>query len=223
KEPSWEVYDDTDALASTAASERARLERDKDLVLDLDYFDQISNHTKEDESESVVDMPQQPNYDYNNPSDWDAPTTYEEESYNNVTVKHSNACHVKQQSDNIQKTTDNHLDSVLEQSSKANPTQKKQSKKSKHKRYKLPSKNLLTKIPPVDQSDEYKRINENIDKLERTFKSFGVDAKVVKANLGPSVTKYEIEPAIGVKVSKIVSLSDDIALSLAARDIRMEA
>src|SRR5699024_11073367 len=42
KEPSWEVYDDTDALASTAASERARLERDKDLVLDLDYFDQIS-------------------------------------------------------------------------------------------------------------------------------------------------------------------------------------
>ena len=75
----------------------------------------------------------------------------------------------------------------------------------------------------MDQSEEYKRINENIDKLERTFKSFGVDAKVVKANLGPSVTKYEIEPAIGVKVSKIVSLSDDIALSLAARDIRMEA
>lgn len=248
KEPSWEVYDDTDALASTAASERARLERDKDLVLDLDYFDQISNHTKEDESESVVDMPQQPNYDYNNPSDWDAPTTYEEESYNNVeidadddilaheiagtlpeeptnqeTVQHSNAAHWQQQSDNIQNTTDNDLDSVLEQSSKANPTQKKESKKSKHKGYKLPSKNLLTKIPPVDQSEEYKRINENIDKLERTFKSFGVDAKVVKANLGPSVTKYEIEPAIGVKVSKIVSLSDDIALSLAARDIRMEA
>src|SRR5699024_9199061 len=248
KEPSWEVYDDTDALASTAASERARLERDKDLVLDLDYFDQISNHTKEDESESVVDMPQQPNYDYNNPSDWDAPMTYEEKSYNNEeidadddilsheiadilpadptnqdTVQHSNAAHWQQQSDNIQNTTDNDLASVLEQSRKANPTQKKESKKSKHKGYKLPSKNLLTKNPPVDQSEEYKRINENIDKLARTFKSCGGDGKIVKENVVPSLMKFEIEPAIGVKVSKIVSLSDDIALSLAVRDIRIEA
>ena len=92
-----------------------------------------------------------------------------------------------------------------------------------HKPYQLPGKNLLKKIPPVDQSEEYARINENIAKLERTFESFGVQAKVVKANLGPSVTKYEIQPAIGVKVSKIVSLSDDIALALAARDVRMEA
>lgn len=92
-----------------------------------------------------------------------------------------------------------------------------------HKPYQLPSKNLLTKIPPVDQSEEYERINENIDKLEKTFESFGVKATVVKANLGPSVTKYEIQPAVGVKVSKIVSLTDDIALALAARDVRMEA
>lgn len=95
--------------------------------------------------------------------------------------------------------------------------------KPKSGKYKLPPKSLLTKIPPVDQSEEYERINENIDKLERTFKSFGVDATIVKANLGPAVTKYEIEPAVGVKVAKIVSLSDDIALALAARDVRIEA
>lgn len=129
--------------------------------------------------------------------------------------------HWQSQSQSIQDTTFDELDEVLRSSETQGA--KPKAKKRKHRGYQLPGKDLLTKIPPVDQSEEYARINENIEKLERTFDSFGVDAKVVKANLGPAVTKYEIEPAIGVKVSKIVSLSDDIALALAARDIRMEA
>lgn len=89
--------------------------------------------------------------------------------------------------------------------------------------YELPPSTLLNEIPLTDQSDEYKSIEHNVGVLEQTFKSFGVDAKVVRASLGPSVTKYEIQPAVGVKVSKIVSLTDDLALALAAKDIRMEA
>ncbi|MBO0432723.1 DNA translocase FtsK [Enterococcus sp. DIV0660C] len=89
--------------------------------------------------------------------------------------------------------------------------------------YELPSIDLLDSIPAVDQSDEYKKIEKNIGVLEQTFQSFGVDAKVVKASLGPSVTKFEVQPAVGVKVSKIVNLTDDIALALAAKDVRMEA
>lgn len=89
--------------------------------------------------------------------------------------------------------------------------------------YELPPANLLQAVKATDQSGEYKKIERNIGVLERTFESFGVDAKVVKASLGPSVTKFEIQPAIGVKVSKIVSLTDDIALALAAKDLRMEA
>ncbi len=89
--------------------------------------------------------------------------------------------------------------------------------------YQLPSISLLNDIPPADQSNEYSIIEKNVKKLEETFASFGVDAKVRKANLGPSVTKYEIQPAVGVKVSRIVGLADDIALSLAAKDIRIEA
>src|SRR5699024_342747 len=89
--------------------------------------------------------------------------------------------------------------------------------------YKLPPFSLLDKHAAPDQSDEYSIIERNIKVLEETFESFGVDAKVVKANLGPAVTKYEIQPATGVKVSRIVNLTDDIALSLAAKDIRMEA
>ncbi|OTP11382.1 cell division protein FtsK [Enterococcus sp. 10A9_DIV0425] len=89
--------------------------------------------------------------------------------------------------------------------------------------YELPSISLLDSAQAVDQSDEYKKIEKNIGVLEQTFQSFGVDAKVVKASLGPSVTKFEVQPAVGVKVSKIVSLTDDIALALAAKDVRMEA
>ncbi|WHA08888.1 DNA translocase FtsK [Enterococcus montenegrensis] len=89
--------------------------------------------------------------------------------------------------------------------------------------YQLPDVTLLDSLPPTDQSDEYQKIEHNIGVLEKTFQSFGVDAKVVKASLGPAVTKFEVQPAVGVKVSKIVSLTDDIALALAAKDVRMEA
>lgn len=89
--------------------------------------------------------------------------------------------------------------------------------------YQLPSSDLLKQVPRVDQSAEVKLIDENKDKLKRTFKSFGVDVEVKKASLGPTITKYEVQPAIGVKVSKIVNLADDLALALAAKDIRIEA
>ncbi|MCH4008817.1 DNA translocase FtsK [Companilactobacillus sp.] len=89
--------------------------------------------------------------------------------------------------------------------------------------YKLPSVDLLKQVPNVDQSAEVRLIDENKDKLKRTFKSFGVDVDVKKASLGPTITKYEVQPAIGVKVSKIVNLADDLALALAAKDIRIEA
>ncbi|MGX6962502.1 DNA translocase FtsK [Vagococcus xieshaowenii] len=89
--------------------------------------------------------------------------------------------------------------------------------------YQLPPTTLLAEIPKINQSGENEKVKENLQILERTFESFGVDAKVVRASIGPSVTKYEIQPAVGVKVSKIVSLTDDLALALAAKDIRMEA
>lgn len=89
--------------------------------------------------------------------------------------------------------------------------------------YILPPASLLDDGKVTDQSGEYKKIEKNVSVLEKTFASFGVDAKVVKAALGPAVTKFEVQPAVGVKVSKVVSLTDDIALALAAKDVRMEA
>lgn len=89
--------------------------------------------------------------------------------------------------------------------------------------YKLPSLQLLNAPPQHDQSGEYSIIQTNAKKLEQTFASFGVKAKVTQAHLGPAVTKYEVMPDTGVKVSKIVGLQDDLALALAAKDIRIEA
>ena len=89
--------------------------------------------------------------------------------------------------------------------------------------YQLPSFDLLH--PPVKnaQTNERQHIASNVRKLEQTFESFGVKAKVKKVHLGPAVTKYEVYPDVGVKVSRIVNLNDDIALALAAKEIRIEA
>ncbi|MBC1392082.1 DNA translocase FtsK [Listeria innocua] len=89
--------------------------------------------------------------------------------------------------------------------------------------YQLPSVGILEPAKVTDQSKEYDQIKVNAKKLEDTFESFGVKAKITQVHLGPAVTKYEVQPSVGVKVSKIVSLSDDIALALAAKDIRIEA
>lgn len=89
--------------------------------------------------------------------------------------------------------------------------------------YILPSMQQLNPPPEHDQSGEYSVIQMNAKKLEQTFLSFGVKAKVTQVHLGPAVTKYEVMPDTGVKVSKIVSLQDDLALALAAKDIRIEA
>lgn len=90
-------------------------------------------------------------------------------------------------------------------------------------KYELPPVSLLALRKKSNQAKEHKNIYANAQKLEKTFQSFGVKAKVAKVHLGPAVTKYEVYPDVGVKVSKIVNLSDDLALALAAKDIRIEA
>lgn len=89
--------------------------------------------------------------------------------------------------------------------------------------YQLPSLDLLAEPVTKDLSGENKRLKDNATKLIATLKSFGIGAKVLKIHLGPSVTKYEIEPDQGIKLSRITGLADDLALSLAAKDIRIEA
>ncbi|GGG80354.1 FtsK/SpoIIIE family DNA translocase [Paenibacillus radicis (ex Gao et al. 2016)] len=91
------------------------------------------------------------------------------------------------------------------------------------KPYVLPPFSLLTKPSLLARGGDGADSIDAKRKLEATLESFGVRAKVLDVVRGPAVTRYEVQPATGVKVSRIVSLTDDIALALAAKDIRMEA
>ncbi|MBP2622868.1 cell division protein FtsK [Streptococcus oricebi] len=89
--------------------------------------------------------------------------------------------------------------------------------------YKLPSLSLFAPDKPKNQSKEKRLVRENIKILEETFASFGIRVVVERAEIGPSVTKYEVKPAVGVRVNRISNLADDLALALAAKDVRIEA
>lgn len=91
------------------------------------------------------------------------------------------------------------------------------------KPYLLPPFSLLAKPSLMARGGDGADAMDSKRKLEATLESFGVKAKVLDVVRGPAVTRYEVQPASGVKVSRIVSLTDDIALALAAKDIRMEA
>lgn len=129
----------------------------------------------------------------------------------------------------LEKTTQNHarkkesLDNdvkdVVNKEIQEHISEYKESKEYKHPSLELLKLNSNTKLNSIDK----KELIENANKLEEILSNFGVDAKVTQVTKGPSVTRFELQPSPGVKVSKIVNLSDDIALGLAASGIRIEA
>ncbi len=90
-----------------------------------------------------------------------------------------------------------------------------------HRAWPLPSLDLLESYPEGTITDEEKRLRSRL--IEETLASFKVEAQVVGVNTGPAVTQFELQPAVGVKVSKITTLERDLALALAATSIRIEA
>lgn len=115
----------------------------------------------------------------------------------------------------------------------------KEVKTAKPKESKVSDEPLILNLPSSPTSGEYRLPPTNIlkksgarsrklgevekDLLEETFTSFGIDAKVVNVSQGPVITRYELQPAPGIKVSRITALADDLALALAATDVRIEA
>lgn len=115
----------------------------------------------------------------------------------------------------------------------------KEAKKEKPKEAKTTDEPLILNLPSSPNSGEYELPPTNLlkksggrskklgevekDLLEETFASFGIEAKVVNVSQGPVITRYELQPAPGIKVSRITALADDLALALAATDVRIEA
>lgn len=88
--------------------------------------------------------------------------------------------------------------------------------------YVFPPTTLLAKVPKKS-GDSRQHLQDTAMKLQQTLKNFGVNVTITNISCGPAVTRYELQPEMGVKVSKIVNLADDIKLNLAAADIRIEA
>lgn len=115
---------------------------------------------------------------------------------------------------------DNNVKAVVSKEIEESLTvEKKEEKIYVHPSIELLNINSKTKL----KSEDKKELIENAGKLVGILNDFGVDAKVIQVTKGPSVTRFELQPSPGVKVSKIVNLQDDIALGLAASGVRMEA
>lgn len=100
---------------------------------------------------------------------------------------------------------------------------KEKSIKSQTTEYKVPSLNMLNSPTNKFNVNDEREIRNNGRIIEETMKNFGIDSTITQINKGPTITCYELSPAPGIKLSRIVSLSDNIALSLASSDIRIEA
>ena len=92
-----------------------------------------------------------------------------------------------------------------------------------NKNYRLPPLGILKTVKNVNNKDNELYAKEAIQKLEETLKVFEITGKVVQVNIGPSVTQYELELKTGTKVSKLLSIQKEIALALAAKDVRIQA
>ena len=111
----------------------------------------------------------------------------------------------------------------IESETKALDDEIKNSEGKKHSDYKLPPIQLLKLANNKNMADARNEMQEKAEKLVSTLNSFGVNVSITNICRGPSVTRYELQPAPGVKISKITNLADDIALNLAADGVRIEA
>ncbi len=96
-------------------------------------------------------------------------------------------------------------------------------KPKKNTKYKFPTLSLLKKKSGGNNSNSKAELESTADKLEQTLKNFGINVEVTDVTCGPTVTRYELLPEVGVRVNRITNLADDIKLNLAVTDIRIEA
>jgi DNA segregation ATPase FtsK/SpoIIIE, S-DNA-T family len=179
-----------------------------------DFFEQVKHEERRSEAEESLAETEHSDSDYDEPLDDNLTDAAVNTDMDNASAAHSTTEGIEGQA----QTTATGLAGVeTEGADAAMPPPPPP------KPYKLPSFRLLAKPQNAGKGMGQKDYMQTARKLEATLESFSVRAKVLEVVRGPAVTRYEIQPDIGVKVSRIVSLTDDIALALAAKDIRMEA
>lgn len=214
-----------DAKARIKAEKKAekQAEQEKQMqaqntVKDVSDLPEISNATSE---QQVI-----PIYGH---SDNENESTQQDQAQKNKSIKrvYDQDNHVAQkpidhQSQNVTKPSSIESDQEESQLDEDASNSISEAGEVENEAYKIPPLTLL-KQPAKQKTTSKAEVQKKGQLLENTLKNFGVDAKVTQIKIGPAVTQYEIQPAQGVKVSKIVNLHSDIALALAAKDIRIEA
>lgn len=153
-------------------------------------------------------------YDHSK-DDIDIPLSYEEK--NNVKLK------PEENKDNIEENLFKTVEEKKEDKTKQEMVFEHLPLEEEDENYEFPPMDILTQGEGRTLKGGKKAITDNAAKLQKTLYSFGVSAKVENVSIGPAITRYELKPAEGVRVSKIANLADDIALNLAATSIRIEA
>ena len=162
-----------------------------------------------------------------------------ENNNNNIQEINNNISTNNTDTEDIAKVTEKFLSKINKNSSKSKKQEEKELmqaelemqenelnmslSKSSDSNYEFPPIDLLNESVIPDNTDISSELNNNGTILVETLKSFNVQTKIIDISRGPAVTRYELQPAAGVKISKITTLSDDIALSLAAAGVRIEA
>lgn len=174
-------------------------------------------------------IPFEPVYEDEIVEEYVEPAVAREEKVNETPVKEAVPVHVDVSRDSVKETIrDVHKASKNTEEEESlidlDLVKKELAKERPNKKYKLPPLHLLKRGGGHSQNgDDMTELNNTARKLQQTLATFGVKVTVTDVSRGPAVTRYELQPEQGVKVSKIVSLTDDIKLNLAAADIRIEA
>lgn len=196
---------------------------------------ELAKKTKSRSYDFTVEQHEKPK----NSAVYDDKAAYIEDEYSNSDIYSSEDVLIEEedytQEQEVQIEPNNEIEEMPEKNEAVNESKKadlrvirpeaKTSERKESDKFTLPSMELLDK--PKYTSDEGQNSRREMDecakRLEDTFHSFGVDIRVVDASRGPKVTRYELQPAAGVKIAKIKSLGDDIALNMAAESVRIEA
>lgn len=202
-----------------------QIEKSKSLSRQAKYqLQQQSERKKNQTVKDVSNLPEitrMPNEDYMNDDEipiYDGNQMIDEHVQEDKSTVNTEALKPKEHSQSVRQIENVNSSSTDDVES----TEQSETSEPENVHYQLPPITLLAEAPAKARSN-MQAVKKRGQLLESTLKNFGVNAKVSQIRIGPAVTQYEVQPAMGVKVSRIVNLHNDIALALAAKDIRIEA
>lgn len=227
--PAKKISDDTKTVIENKKAKREKEKQEKEIDRDsvdmpLDDKDEKERRKKKNSGESIEEkrkklVAEYNGEEYNPPKKPDISVDDEPLDVSGM----EEVPEAEEESSNLDDIISKFNEDVEKNSKKKKPEKDIEVISSESAEYKLPPLDLLNSPEGASNANVEDELRSNAELLVNTLKSFGVETRIVDICRGPSVTRYELQPAAGVKISKITSLADDIALNLASSGVRIEA